>query len=334
MNVCLGLDIGSHYIKMVEGYARKGKFFIKTAGIIRNPLPHTHINLNENSQKQFSGFLKEFLKTIGIKKKETVCVISGNGLIIHYFDIPDIPPEEIKSAVELEVLQVIPGGVEKIEYDYTVLPSRSGKRTVMLVGLPKPRCDFFVNTLLMSGLRPVIMDVGGLALVNCYKTLSNNSYKGVAIIDVGASHTVLAIVEKDGFVFIRDIDFGGDNINSEISKLKKISVSEAEQFKKNPDFQQDVEKILKSAATDALQEILTSINYFETRTQEKIEKFLLTGGSSLLPGFVKIVEENLGIPGDIWKPMEGLYQYCKTDQPRYLEVCFSQTLGLVARKLI
>lgn len=334
MNVCLGLDIGSHYIKIVEGYAKKGKFFVKTAGIIHNPLPRGHINLNENSQKQFSVFLKEFLRKIGIKRKETVCGISGNGLIIHYFDIPDIPSEEIESTVELEVLQVIPGGVEKIEYDYTVLPSVQGKRTVMLVGLPKPKCDFFVNTLLLSGLRPVIMDIGGLALANCYRTLSNNSYGDVAIIDVGASHTVLAITEKNGFVFVRDIDFGGDNVNIEISKLKKISVSEAEQFKKNPGFRDEVEKILRNTMGDILQEILTSIKYVETRTQKKIEKFLLTGGSSLLPGFVKIVEENLGISGDLWKPMEGLYQYCKTDQPQCLEVCFSQALGLVARKLI
>ncbi|MCX7704833.1 MAG: pilus assembly protein PilM [bacterium] len=334
MSVCLGIDIGSYYIKIVEGYLKKDRFSIRTGGITRNPFPNAHISLNENTQKQFAGFLKDFLKRIGVKRRETVCSITGQDLILHYFDIPNVPENEIRGIVELELLQVIPGGAEKLEFDYTILPShRPEKKTVMLAGIPRAKCDFFVETLIMAGMRPIIMDVGAIALANCYTALGKE--KGnCLIVNAGATHTDLAIIEKNGFVFVREIDFGGDLINREISHLKKISFSEAEQFKRNEQFRSEVEKIVRDVCADALQEILTSLRYFETRTDKKIEKFLLTGGSSLLPGFVKIIEEILGIQGEIWIPMANLYQHCKTDEPECIAVCFSQALGLVSRKLV
>jgi len=335
MNFSLAIDIGSHYIKVAEGYLKKGRIVLRTAGITRNPFPDAHLNLNENDQKKFVNFLKDFLRKVNIKSRDTVCCVSGNGLIVHYFDIPDIPENEIKNAVELEAIQVIPGGIEKLEYDYAILPSPSPKnRTIMFIGYPKIKCDFFVNTLIMSGLRPIIMDVAGLSLSNCYENLSKNNSKNVAIIDTGAKQTNLAIINSEGFVFIRQIDFGGDTVNAEISRVKNISRYDAEQFKKNPEHEEEVKKILKNVISDTLQEIQTSIRYFETRTQKKIEKFLLTGGSSLLPDFVEIVEENLKIQGEIWKPMAGLIEHCYTSEPQCTEVCFSQILGLISRKLL
>lgn len=335
MSVCLAVDIGSYYIKVVEGYAKRDKIVIKTAGVTRNPFPNAHISLNENLQKQFSNFLRNFLKKLGIKRKETVCCITGEDLIIHYFDIPDVPENEINNIIELELLQIVPGGIDKIEYDYTIFSSRQpGKKNILLAGIPKIKCDFFVNTLIMSGLKPIIMDVGGLALANCYLTLNKQKSETQLIINTGASRTNIAIIEKDGFIFIREIDFGGDVITREISREKNISINEAEQLKKKPEFKNELEKILKNISIDTFQEISTSLKYFETRTNKKVEKFLLTGGSSLLPGFVKILEELLKIPGEIWAPMSGLYEYCKTDEPKCVEVCFSQALGLVTRKLI
>ncbi len=336
MRICLAVDIGSYYIKIVEGSIKKEKFYIRTAGITRNPFPNAHISLNENIQKKFVGFLKDFLKKIGVKRRETICSISGEEVIIHYFDIPDVPENEIKNIVDLELLQVVPGGLEKFEFDYTILPAHTaGKKTVMLAGMTKAKCDFFVDTLVMAGLKPIIMDVGSIALANCFLSLNKqNQGNPTLLINAGAANTSIAIPERNGFIFVREIDFGGNRINQELSKMKKISMAEAEQIKKNPVFKNEVENILQSLTEEALQEILTSLKYFEARTQKKVERFLLTGGSSLLPGFVKIIEKFLGIPGEIWTPISGLYENCRTDEPECVQVCFSTVLGLAARKLI
>ncbi|MCM8821226.1 MAG: pilus assembly protein PilM [Candidatus Omnitrophica bacterium] len=335
MSVCLALDIGSHYIKVVEGYSKKDRLVVRKAGITRNPFPNAHISLNENLQKQFATFLKDFLKKLGVKRSETVCGISGEGLIIHYFDIPDVPENEIKNIVEMELLQVIPGGAEKIEFDYAILPAQnSGKKTVMVAGIPRSKSSFFVNTLIMAGLKPIIMDISGVSLANCFMTFKKNNQKSAAVINVGARYTNIAIIEKKGFVFVREIEFGGNLINREITRLKNISNLEAENFKKNPQFSDEIEKILKEISAEFIQEISVSLKYFETRTSEKAEKFFLTGGSSLLPGFLGIIEKTLEIPGEIWTPMSGLYESCKTDESECVEPCFSQVLGLALRKIV
>lgn len=334
MSLCLALDIGNHYIKVIEGYKKRDKIIVKKAGITRNPFPNAHISLNENTQRQFAGFLKTFLRKTGITRCETVCCIGGEGVIIHYFDIPDVSENEIKSIVELELLQVIPGGSEKIEFDYTTLPSQNpGKRTVMLAGIPKKICDFFVDTLIYAGLKPIIMEINGISLANCFMTLNKNNQNTAIIINVGARYTNIAIVENKGFAFVREIEFGGDYINREISRLKNISLLEADNFKKNPKYRDEIENILKEVSPDFLNEILVSLRYFESKTNKRAEKFLLTGGSSLLPGFLRIVEESLKIPGEIWTPMSGLYESCSTDESECVEVCFSQALGLAVRNI-
>ncbi len=335
MNACLAIDIGSHYIKIVEGYSKKNRFVVRNAGIIRNPAPYAHLNLNENQQRQFANFLKNFLKDIKIRRRETVCGISGESLVIHYFDVPDIPDNEIKSSVELELLQVVPGGIEKLEYDYHIFPfSNPPRRTILVAGVPKTRCDFYVSTLLISGLHPIIMDIDGLALANCYLTLNDKTQDTTAILNIGARYTNLAIIESGGFVFIRDIDFGGDRITSQIARLKSVSISDAEQMKKDFRFQNEVQKIVQESIQDSLQEILTSLRYFETRINRKVERFLLTGGSSLLPGILTMIEDGIGVSGEIWQPMKGLFENCRTAEPQCVEVCFSAVLGMVARKLV
>jgi len=331
----LAIDIGTHYIKVVEGYQKKNRFIVRNAGIIRNPIPYAHLNLNENQQKQFSIFLKNFLRDTKIKRRETVCSIGGEPVIIHYFDIPDIPEDEIKSSIELELFQVVPGGIENLEYDYHIFPcSDSSKRTVLVTGIPKIRCDFYVDTLLMSGLRPIIMDIDGLALVNCYLTMDNKIQKAISILNIGARYTNLAVIDPDGFVFVRDIDFGGDRITSQIARNKGVSISDAEQIKKDPFFKEEVQNIVRGLLPDTLEEVSTSLRYFETRMNRNIERILLTGGSSLIPGILTMIEDGIKISGEIWKPMEGRFENCKTSEPECMEVCFSVALGLLSRKLV
>ncbi|MCM8815677.1 MAG: pilus assembly protein PilM, partial [Candidatus Omnitrophica bacterium] len=318
------------------GYSKKDKIVVKKAGITRNPFPNAHISLNENLQRQFATFLRDFLKKLGIKRRETACSISGEGLLLHYFDIPEVPENEIGNIVEMELLQVVPGGAEKIEFDYTVLqPQNSRQKTIMIGGMAKEKCDFYVNTLIMAGLKPIIMDLGVISLANCFMALNKDSQKNPAVvISVGASFTDVAVIEKNGFVFAREIEFGGNHVNREICRLKKISNVEAENFKKNPQSSVEIEKILQDISAEPLQEVSVSLKYFETRTSEKVEKFFLTGGSSLLHGFLRIIEKFLGIPGEIWIPMSGLYESCRTDESECVEPCFTHALGLAIRKLI
>jgi len=333
MSYSVVVDVGSFSIKVIEGFERKGKLTIRKIGYFENPVPNFRTNFIESDQKALSNYIRGFLKRYGINARETISSVCGADVIVHYFDIPELSQEEIRSAVQLEALQVIPGGIENLEYDYQVLSS-GGRRTVLLIGYQKEKCNFFVSTLTYSGLKPIVMDVDGLALCNCYYTVSKNPRDAICIINVGAQYTNLAIAEKDGCVFVRDIQFGGAKITSAVVKAKSVSPVEAEYYKRDSANARAVSEIVKSESQDMLGEILAGLRYFETRIGKKPSGFLLTGGSALLPGLHDLLEISLGIPGAVWNPLDEIRGSQIPVDVQASGSMFAVALGLLSRKIL
>ncbi len=301
--------------------------------MIENPVEDWKKNVDENSGGVLSNFLKEYINKLNVRTKNCICSLSGEGLVIHYFEIPEMPEEEIKNAVEIEVLQVLPTGIENIEYDYSVF-NVGGKKYVFFVGYPKEKCDFILNVFQKSGLKPLIMDIDGLALVNCYNYVKKNNWQlPVFILNLGHNTTNLSIAQKDGFVFVRDIPFGGNNVINLISETKEISIEESENFIKNEENYQEVQDAVKNSSEELLREIEIGVEYFRTRTGERPSEFLITGGSSILSGLKQLLEEELQENIEIWNPFEYIDENLVPPDIKEQGRFFSISLGLLTRKI-
>ncbi|MFA5644944.1 MAG: pilus assembly protein PilM [Candidatus Ratteibacteria bacterium] len=332
----VAIDIGSHSIKVAEGFEKKGKLYLKALGIIENPLPNLFRNPNENEQKTFVLFLRDFLKKTGIIKKETVTGLSGESLIIHYFDIPKIPSNEIESAVQIEAMQVIPGGVLNLDYDYKVFPGTQSQ-TVLFVGYPKDKCSFYVETLQQSGLKTLIMDIQSVAVANCYELMQpNDSKEPTALFSVGHQYTHFIVTGQKEFLFIRDIEFGGHHLIRAMATEKKVSEAEAETYLTDPQYQDTVQQLSRTSSQEMIQEALTGIHYCEARSQLAPKTILLTGGASMLHGLKETLQQQTGIETKLWNPLTSpsVIAPSLSDDMREQGHSFTVTLGLLCRKLL
>jgi len=329
----VAIDIGSSYIKVLEGFTKKGTVILQNAGIIENPVPNVRAELNENDQSLLAGFLKDFLARQKITGTETICGIGGKDVVIHYFDIPDLQQNELQNAVELEAPQVIPGGCENLEYDYQVMSS-AGRKTVLFAGYTKQKSSFFVDTLVQAGLKPLIMDLDATALLNAHELLVKKPDDIRFILDIGGANTTFCLGEPGGFSLVRHLPFGGEQVTTAIRESLSLPRDGAEQFKKNADNHATVGKTVLSLIEDSAADIETGIQYFHMRTQKKPSGFFLTGGSAVLPELQKTLEERLEIPGTVWNPLEKLEESPLPVEIRREGRMFAAALGLLARKVL
>ncbi len=337
MNHLVGVDVGSCYVKVVEGSEKNNRIHIRKIGYFPNPFAEFKKNLVEREQDVFVKTFKEFLHKHGIQGKNAAGNIGGSGAILHYFDIPNLPANEIKPAVQLELMQATPGGIKNLEYDYLLLPGKNGGKTVLFVGYPKDRCEFFTNALHRAGLKPLIIDHDSLAVFNCFTFLNKKQSGPVFILDIGdkTANFVLA-EENNGFILIRDIPFGNGDLTGTIAKQKGISVEEARIYLSKKENTDEVKKILSGDLEDLLSEVTAGMEYFKTRTGKSPERLFLTGGFSTIPGMCESFEQNIKIKTAAWNPLEQMANDKTLLLPEEIKKkgpLFAVSLGLALRKI-
>ncbi|MBN1445318.1 MAG: pilus assembly protein PilM [Candidatus Omnitrophica bacterium] len=336
MRHIVAVDAGSCYVKVIEGSERGGRLFIKKIGYFPNPFSDFRSSLVEREQDVFVKSLKKFLHDGGIREKRAVSGISGDGAVIHYFDIPKLPESEVKSAVQLELMQVTPGGAKNMEYDYLLLPGKEGGRTVLFAGYQKDKCDFFTAALHRAGLRPLILDHDALAVFNSFSFLNKKQGGVVFILNIGHKTSNFILSEKGGFALIRDIPFGGRNLTGVVAAGKHISQEEAEIYSNKEENREDVQKILAEGIEELLMEMQASIEYFRAKTGKSPERLFLTGGASVFPGLLETVGQNVKIDAALWNPLENLSEvktYSLPEEIKKKGIMFAVCLGLVLRKI-
>ena len=330
------IDVGSYYIKVVEGKKKNGRLVIRRIGYFPNPVPNLKEGLIEREQDIFAKALKDFLSKHKIISKQGILSTGGAGTVIHYFEIPDIPKEEIESAIQLEIMQVVPGGTKNLEYDYLLLPGKDNKKTVLFVGYYKERCEFFTSTIQMAGIKPLIMDYDGLALLNSFRFFHKKQEDIISILNIGHRTSNLVVAyNKSGFILIRDIPFAGKNIIQTVSSDKNILSEEAEIFAKKKENRGEMKNIISSDISELLLEVKTSMEYFRTKTEKLPQTLFITGGCSVLPGLSETLEREINIKTRIWNPLEELdpKEILLPVEIKNKGILFAVSLGLVLREI-
>ncbi|MHC4230133.1 MAG: pilus assembly protein PilM [Planctomycetota bacterium] len=278
-NEILGLDIGSSTVKMVALRKNGAGYSAVAAGI-------TEIAPSENNDdhhgKNTVAAIRECLERTMAKRKLVVCGISGPEVAVRDFELPSLSAAEMASAVSLEASQVCPFPAED-------------------------KC--------------VMMDVDGLALLNCFEGLADGreeseAGRNVAILNVGGSHTTVAILDNDGWPFIRDMTYAGDDIVRQVAAdngtsteiIKGILCGDPAAI--GPEVRESMERACQKLIAD----ITGTLRYYAAQDKSNVEKLLVCGGFALAGGFIELLNGKLGIESVLWNPFERMH--CSASRKR------------------
>ncbi|MBI5135222.1 pilus assembly protein PilM [Candidatus Uhrbacteria bacterium] len=186
---------------------------------------------------------------------------------------------------------------------------------VLLTAAARDLVNRYVEVFKKASITVLSLETEAFALV---RSLVGVDRTLIMIVDIGAVNSDFSIIDNGIPVMNRSIDLGGMAITRAMSEGLKLSLREAEQYKRDVGLPVAVNAPLPQYFQDVLTPIVNEIRYLlnlyqrqvETvgsvtgsRAPMKLEKIILTGGTSFLPGFVQYLSAQLNIKayiGDPW----------------------------------
>jgi len=361
-NQLVGLDIGSHSIKLVEIDDAKKGLILKNFGVIGL----SKDAIVEGSIKDVgvaASAIKTLFKNLNVKNKNVAISISGFSVIVKKITVSRREESELEASIHEEAEQYIPFDISDVNLDYEVLTSpdeeeATGEKAegeegeaakkesdimdVMLVAAKKDIIEDYESLIQLAGLNPMIMDVDAFAIQNAYEISSGAKSGCYAIINVGAEELGINAIKNGVSIFTRDSSYGGSQITDAIMTKFNVSYEDAEKIKLGGTKIDDkhkaaLEEIFTTMISGWVQEIKRALDFLSTTyPDESIEKILIGGGAYRIPGFLKYLETETEIPVEELNPFASLQINEKIFDPEYLSYIAPQAavaVGLALRSI-
>ncbi len=300
----VGVDIGSHSIKMVEFAGSGGQRVVRKVGRARLP-QDSIVDGNIRDVVAISEALKTLVDNLQPRVKRATVSIAGYSVIAKRISVPYEDEKEIETNLLEEAENHVPFEVEDLYLDFHVIgpaTDRGQGTEIFLAAAKREVVDTFANIIQEAGLLPSVVDVDGYALVNSFEDAHPEEEGMVVLIDIGAQKTSLNVVKMGQSLFSRDMSFGGSLITESIQEATGMSLLEAERIKiegtDDPGLQREVGEICVEICTLWAQEVAQALDFFKGSVAAENEvpsKIYMSGGSSLFKGLDRIFARETGL---------------------------------------
>lgn len=341
-DILLGVDIGSHAVKIVQVQAKDTALKLLSLGLA--PVPREAFTEGRVGKPDLvAGSVRDLTGQLKLKGKLAAGAISGYEVMIKKIELPTMTEEELEARMNSELGQYIPYNIEEVDVDYQVLgisKDRANQMDVLLVAAKKESVSDYIELIRLSGLEPAVVDVDFFSLSNALEATYGFTENTIAILDIGANKAIMNIVSRGVPVFTRGISIGGSQITDGIKDICSVSYEEAEKIKlgeaREGVRKRDIEGVFVSVVRNWVNECKRAIDfYYSNYPERRIENFFLSGGSSRIPGIDKVFSEQLGVQAEIFNPLSKVQYDTKLFDAAYLDYVGPQmaiSLGLALRK--
>jgi type IV pilus assembly protein PilM len=311
----VGLDIGSSAVRIVQMRKDDAGYTVTTAGFVEI------VNEKDASREQKDlntvGAINTCLQSAGIQTRFAVCGVCGPEAAVRYFKFPSLPPEELQGAIILEAAQVCPFNVDDSSVDYQLVSNGDDSACGVLVAATNKLIERKRQLAGEACLDCVLMDVDGLALLNCFSEYEKvGTGRTVVILCIGSSYTTLAIMGANSLPFIRDIACAGGTIVRDIAVEKGISmeaVSKALHGSENSaEPRVDLGDSLERACQKLIVDVTETLRYYTAQEKSDVVEKIFVCGFAAAKEVVELLNRRLPAKAVLWNPFDKIP--CDGDQ--------------------
>jgi len=244
--------------------------------------------------------------------------------------------EKILEKIKSEIERTIPVSIEELYFHYHDIPMFEGdEKVVLCVAVEQRIVKQYIEFLQSIDIDPIIFDLEAASLGRSLLTIEKNEKnekqkkEDEMIIDIGARSTTVSIFRNKTLSFSVSIPFGGAYFTEKIAKKLDITNEEAENRKKRIGLRGELKNILTDSLEKILKEIREAERYYSREIGGEIEKIIIVGGSSLVPGLLEYFKEELGEIVSIGRPLEKIKANKEIDEKESL--VYTSVIGLALR---
>lgn len=306
----IGLDIGAATVKVVELTSSREKL-----RLVDFSCQEIERREGEEEKEAISRTIRELFEKKEIKEERIISCLPLSSVVVRNITFPFKEAKKIEKAIKFEAESYLPFPVEEAIIDFHIIEEGEGKETeVLLVAVDKKKLGEHLEVLQGAAVEPVVTELDVSAIFNIYYLGRGKEGRTVAIIDMGAEKTNVAIVLDGTLSFTRAIGQGGRNLTRFLAEERRLSFEEAEEMKKERGLvQNEIGQVIKLALEPLLKEMERTFISFQSRSGKRVEGIALTGGASQLPGLTEHLSHKLGLevspyhlPGGVheaWLPL-------------------------------
>lgn len=363
----LGVDIGSSGVKLVELGVEKGRAKLLTYSYSESLTAQSGISMIEHPERASKHLIK-LIKDSGAKSTTVIASLPQHEVFSAVLSIPySKDPKVMKASVEqlVKKLTPIPFGEmiidskvidehpKKAEFQPKEKKSKKEKKTakkpsqqepeqqhshvrVLVTGASKSLAQRYIQLFKSAKLNLTYLETESLALI---RSLVGKDRTVMMMIDIGSKRTNLTVVEKGVPFLTRSVNIGGDMITAHIAEKLGLDEKEADQIKRDLargsiDETLPISQIFLKPILNEMQYMIGEFKRQEESEGQQIDKVILTGGSSFIPGIANEISNALSINtyiGDPWARV----QIPQNLKPVLQEVGphFSVAIGLAMRDI-
>src|SRR6266436_1525547 len=306
----VGVDIGSSSVKAVE-LQRKGSNLQLASLGYENLRADTIVDGQIMELNNVSDVISSSFSEHKIKTTQVAGGVSGHSVIVKNIVVPKMSEEELHESFSWHAEEHIPFDIADVNLDYQVTGNSNDALSVLMAACKSDKIANVRQAIQLSGKQPVVIDVDAFALQNCYE-LNYQPKPGdvVALLNIGASTMNINILNGTRSVFARDASVGGSQYTSMLQKEFGLSFEQAEAVKRGGPIPEGIEErpiqpIIETVSEILALEVRKTMDFYRATAEEgeaAIQKILLAGGGSKLPGLGEYLAKRFEIPVEVFDP--------------------------------
>jgi len=314
---CLGIDIGTSFVKIVEISGSKEKKKLENYGEIsslvlyKRPFRAFEKNNFLLSSQDIAKVISAILKEAKIRTKKVIFSIPDFCSFFTSFELPLMSKKELPQAVRYEARQHVPLPLGEVVLDWQVI-NKEKELKILLIAVPNDIITQYqeIATLCALELFAIEAEVFGLL-----RALIKEKQGTIILIDIGSQSTTCSVIDNQILRISHSFDTAGNELTEQIVKELDIDYKTAEFFKKkygtsmpNLDLldKKSIKEILLPSINSILVEVKKISQEFYHSQGKEIQKIILAGGTALLPGLKEYFEDQLKTKTEIANPFSNI----------------------------
>ena len=296
----LGIDLGSTSIKAVEIDSAFGRYEI-------NDYHEQKLEPETDPMVALGQLIKSLAKT----PDRIAVALRTSQLTFRSLQLPTRDKKAIQAGVGFELEDDLPFQLDRAVYDYSILAQTGQTTNIHIAVTLKQYVAEIVSRLAGADVDPDMVTSEAWAFRTLLNRILNQAAqeKPVLLLQIGHHRTVLYVQWRGFPVLSREFSWGGLDLTTALCRKYEIPLQQAEATKLDHAFvlppSQESEatqeqREFSSALLETLETLVLEIKQValatKNLTHENLSGVQLSGGTSLLPGLARFLEEKLRMP--------------------------------------
>lgn len=352
----LGIDIGSSSIKIVQMRKKAGKAVLETYGeLALGPYAGIEIGRATNlPDDKIANALKDLFKEANVTTMVGGLSIATSASLLPFIHMPLMDGKQLAAMVPIEARKYIPVPITEVTLDWWPIPKQENSFSEFEKqpdGTNKP-AETGTDILLVIIHNDVLNRLNQITqlaniqtrfyeieIFSSMRAVVDQNIESIMVFDMGAGSTKLFIVERGILRASHTINRGSQDITLAISRSMGMSIGDAEHIKRTLGLSSEpenknIKEIIELNLDYVFSETNRVISAFEHKHNKSVSKVVLTGGGSLLKGFLDLARVRFETEVVLANP------FSKVEAPAFLEPVlktagpeFAVAIGLALKQL-